>query len=153
MTFDELNKWDARFLELADVVATWSKGPRKRVGACLVRPNRSIASLGYNGPPRGFDDELFLTLPRDEQHKIVVHAEYNALEQLSDSDKLLGSAANLTLYVTPLYPCKHCAEKIVKAGIVRVVAYCGHISDDWAESAKIAENIFKHAGVDYVPVV
>lgn len=24
-----------------------------------VRPDKSIASLGYNGPPRGFDDEVW----------------------------------------------------------------------------------------------
>lgn len=63
-----LPKWDARFLELAEHVAAWSKGPRKRIGAVVVRPDRSVASLGYNGPQRGFNDEAFLRMSRDEQH-------------------------------------------------------------------------------------
>lgn len=36
-----LPKWDARFLELAEHVAEWSKGPRKRIGAVIVRPGKS----------------------------------------------------------------------------------------------------------------
>ncbi|BCG66155.1 dCMP deaminase [Pseudomonas phage vB_PaeS-Yazdi-M] len=74
---DELSKWDRRFIELAEQVASWSKGPRKRIGAAIVRPDRSIASLGYNGPPRGFDDEAFLRMTREEQHAVVIHAEAN----------------------------------------------------------------------------
>ena len=34
-----LSKWDERFLALAEQVAAWSKGPRKRIGAVIVRPD------------------------------------------------------------------------------------------------------------------
>ena len=138
-----LSKWDARFLELAEHVAEWSKGPRKRIGAVIVRPDKSIASLGYNGPPRGFDDEAFLHMTRDEQHSVVIHAEDNALQQTHEAE----SVAGYTLYVSPLFPCARCADKIAQAGIARVVAYCGHISQDWRESAEEAEQIFIEAGV------
>ena len=40
------------------------------------------------------------------------------------------------------------ADKIAKAGIRRVVAYCGHISPDWRASAEEAERIFINAGVE-----
>ena len=139
-----LPKWDARFLELAEHVAEWSKGPRKRIGAVIVRPDKSIASLGYNGPPRGFDDEAFLRMSRDEQHSVVIHAEDNALQQTHEAE----SVAGYTLYVSPLFPCARCADKIAQAGIARVVAYCGHISPDWRESAEEAERIFIEAGVE-----
>ena len=139
-----LPKWDARFLELAEHVAEWSKGPRKRIGAVIVRPDKSIASLGYNGPPRGFDDEAFLRMSRDEQHSVVIHAEDNALRQTHDAESVEG----YTLFVSPLLPCANCADKIAKAGIARVVAYCGHISPDWHESAQEAERIFIEAGVE-----
>lgn len=85
-----LSKWDARFLELAEHVAALSKGPRKRIGAVIVRPDKSIASLGYNGPPRGFDDEAFLRMTRDEQHSVVIHAEDNALRQTHDAESVAG---------------------------------------------------------------
>ena len=74
-----LSKWDARFLELAEHVAAWSKGPRKRIGAVIVRPDKSIASLGYNGPPRGFDDEAFLRMTRDEQHSVEICPKCNGV--------------------------------------------------------------------------
>ncbi|WVW77379.1 dCMP deaminase [Stenotrophomonas phage vB_SmaS_Bhz58] len=141
---DELSKWDRRFIELAEQVASWSKGPRKRIGAAIVRPDRSIASLGYNGPPRGFDDEAFLRMTREEQHAVVIHAEANAIAQAHDGEALAG----YTLYVSPLFPCAVCARRIVDAGIRRVVAYCGHISPDWRASADEAEEVFIAAGVE-----
>lgn len=147
---DELSKWDRRFIELANSVAGWSKGPRKRIGAAIVRPDRSIASLGYNGPPRGFDDEAFLRMSREEQHTVVVHAEDNALRQMAgdDYEALRYPDNGYTLYVSPLFPCAVCARRIVDAGIRRVVAYCGHISPDWRASADEAEEIFIAAGVE-----
>lgn len=141
-----LSKWDARFLALAEQVAAWSKGPRKRIGAVIVRPDKSIASLGYNGPPRGFDDEAFLRMSREDQHKVVIHAEDNALRQTHDAESVEG----YTLYVSPLFPCADCAEVIIKAGISRVVAYCGHISPDWRQSSQEAEHMFIKAGVSCI---
>src|SRR5690554_5430094 len=104
-----LSKWDARFLALAEHVAAWSKGPRKRIGAAIVRPNRSIASLGYNGPPRDFDDAAFLRMTREEQHAVVIHAEDNAIRQAAPGEDLSAC----TLYVSPLFPCAVCARRIV----------------------------------------
>lgn len=143
---EALSKWDARFIELAEHVAGWSKGPRKRIGAAIVRPNRSIASLGYNGPPRGFDDERFLRMTREEQHAVVIHAEDNAIRQAHNEEDLSAC----TLYVSPLLPCATCADLIVRSGIKRVVAYCGHISPDWRASAEEAERMFLLFGVECI---
>lgn len=82
----------------------------------------------------------------------VIHAEDNALRQMSQDDEencinwRYGGA--YTLYVSPLLPCANCADKIAKAGIRRVVAYCGHISPDWRASAEAAEQVFINAGVE-----
>lgn len=146
---DALSKWDARFIKLAEGVAAWSKGPRKRIGATIVRPDRSIASLGYNGPPRGFDDEAFLRMSREDQHKVVIHAEDNAFRQMADAERY-DVKDGYTLYVSPLLPCADCARMIVSYGIRRVVAYCGHISPDWRASADEAEEIFIAAGVECI---
>lgn len=48
-----LSKWDERFIELARLVATWSKDPSTKVGAVIVRPYRTVASVGFNGFARG----------------------------------------------------------------------------------------------------
>jgi dCMP deaminase len=151
MKYSELSKWDKRFLDLARTVGLWSKGPRKHVGAVIVRPDRSVASMGYNGPPRGFDDDAFLRMSRGEQHKVVVHAEVNAIRQMTDSERLTKNIKEgYTLYVSPLYPCKDCALSLSRYKIPRVVAYCGQSSADWLESAKAAEEVFKCNNIEYI---
>ena len=152
MKYSDLPKWDRRFLDLAKTVGLWSKGPRKYVGAVIVRPDKSVASMGYNGPPRGFDDALFLRMERDEQHKVVIHAEDNAIQQMAIDDRYeLTYGTAYTLYVSPLYPCVNCAQKIVNFGIKRVVAYCGHPDAiDWLESAKLSEELFKLNNIEYI---
>ena len=49
-------KWDKRFIELADHVAQWSRDPSTKVGAVIVRTDKTVASMGFNGFPRGVDD-------------------------------------------------------------------------------------------------
>ena len=58
------NKWDIRFLEMAKLVASWSKDPSTQVGCVAVR-NRNVIAQGYNGFPRGCDDhELYYFIKR-----------------------------------------------------------------------------------------
>jgi len=50
-------KWTKRFLDMAAVVAEWSKDPSTKVGAVAVDPDsRAVLSTGYNGLPRGVED-------------------------------------------------------------------------------------------------
>ena len=51
-----LNKWDDRFLKLAELVSTWSKDPSSKVGAVIVDDKNRVISLGFNGLPRGVED-------------------------------------------------------------------------------------------------
>lgn len=131
--------WDTRFLELAALVGSWSKDPSTKVGAVIVRPDRTIASLGYNGFPRGVDDTY-----QDREHKLLrtVHAEMNAI--LSAREPLHGC----TIYVTPLCPCSNCAAAVIQAGIVRVVAETPAIQrPEWEASFDAAKEMFQQAKV------
>lgn len=152
MKLHELNKWDKRMLDLALTVGGWSKGPRKRIGAVITRPDRSVASMGYNGPPRGYNDAYFLTLTREEQHAVVIHAEQNAINQMQYDERFELDKTGYTFYIAPLYPCEVCAMAIVEWSFKRVVAYCGQSSADWLQSAKKAEKIFADYGVEYIKV-
>lgn len=135
--------WTTRFLAVARVVAGWSKDPGHRVGAVIVRPNRTIVSVGYNGFPRGTDDYHQLLNDRDTKLKRTVHAEVNAI--ITAGEKLDGC----TLYVTPLYPCASCAGIIIQSGVRRVVAEMANdVPDRWAEDFKAAARMFKEAGID-----
>lgn len=137
----EPNWWDDFFLGLAEYVATASKDPSTKVGAAIVRPDRTIASLGYNGFPRGVDDTYL-----DREHKLLrtVHAEMNAI--LSAREPLHGC----TLYVSPLFPCANCAAAIIQSGITAVVARMGTLRPEWQTSFDAAADIFSQAGVNSI---
>ena len=109
-------KWDGRFLSLAEHVAQWSKDPSTKVGAVIVRPDRTIASVGYNGFPRGVNDHPDLYADREQKYRRVVHAEINAA--VSAATDIRG----FTLYTWPFLPCERCAVQIIQYGISRVVA-------------------------------
>lgn len=106
-------KWDDRFMEMATLVATWSKDPSTQVGAVLTRDNRVI-SLGYNGFPPGVDDDPSLYAQREEKYPRTVHAELAALTNVN--------AFGSTLYVTHC-PCATCMGAILAAGVSRLVAF------------------------------
>lgn len=109
-------KWDMRFLRLCEEIASWSKDPSTQVGSVIVRPDRTIATMGYNGFPRGFSDNPGLYEDRDKKYKYVVHAEANAI--VSAREPL----HNYTLYCS-LMPCQDCTKLAIQAGIRRFVAY------------------------------
>jgi dCMP deaminase len=139
-----LDKWDRRFLGLAQEVSTWSKDPSTKVGAVIVRPDNTIASLGYNGFPRGMRDDPELYKNREAKLSRVIHAEVNAI--LNARENLSG----YTLYIHPLSPCDRCAVQIIQSGIIRVVSI--RISDakrseNWDKIHKKANEYFKEAGI------
>lgn len=137
-----MTDWDDRFLKLAAHIAQWSKDPSTKVGAVIVRPNRTIASVGYNGFPRGVNDDERLN-DRPYKYAMTVHAEANAI--LSANERLDGC----TLYVTPLSPCSSCASILIQSGIRRVVAYMPHQPEHWADSFAIARTMLDEAGIEW----
>ena len=78
-TFAEKQEaWDKRFLDMARLVAAWSKDPSTQVGAVVVDPDYRVRGMGYNGFPAGIKDDERLH-DRPAKHKLVVHAETNAI--------------------------------------------------------------------------
>jgi dCMP deaminase len=108
--------WDRRYLELAQLVASWSKDPSTHVGAVIVRPDLTIASTGFNGFPRRMDDKAEWYEDREVKYSRIIHAEINALVHA------LERVAGYTLYTWPMLPCDRCAVQVIQAGIGRVVA-------------------------------
>jgi len=145
--FDDAYRWDRRFLDLAAHIGAWSKDPSTKVGAVIVRPDRTIASIGYNGFPRGVDDLPERYDDREQKYLMVVHAETNAI--LAASESLRG----YTLYVHPLCPCSTCAASIIQAGIARVVTVQPTtILERWKASFDATQTMFAEAEVrlDYL---
>ncbi len=110
--------WDEYFMGVAKLSAMRSKDPATQVGACIVNEQKRIVGIGYNGFPRGVEDDDF---PWDKQdswldskYPYVVHAEPNAILNAT------VSLQNATLYVT-LFPCNDCAKLIIQSGIKEVI--------------------------------
>lgn len=131
-------KWDRRFLELAEHVAQWSLDPSTKVGAVIVDHKKRVVSMGYNGFPRGVNDDECRYHDRPTKHLFVAHAERNAL----DNAPLMVEGC--TLYST-LKPCVECAKSIIQKGITRVVSYDSDRADtfNWT----VTDTMFHEAGV------
>ena len=140
-------KWDRRFLELAEQIAGWSKDPSRGVGAVIVSAARQIVATGFNGLPRGVDD-LPERLERPVKYDFVCHAELNAIIQCARNGV---SPVGSTVY-TSFSPCVQCTLAIVQAGIVRVVTYesGGDGDEHWQVSFAKAKAVMREAGVEYV---
>jgi dCMP deaminase len=112
-------KWDEYFMGVAKLSAMRSKDPSTQVGACIVDDKHKIVSVGYNGMPRGIDEEH---IPwghgegLDSKYLYVCHAEFNAILNTRDGPVLNGCS----LYVT-LFPCNECAKAIIQVGIKELI--------------------------------
>ena len=137
------NKWDVRFLDLADYWANLcSKDPSTKVGAVLVSPNRAQVILGYNGFPRGVWDQEELYNNKEEKYSRVVHAELNAILNCPVRPE------GWTIYVSPLPPCCECTKAIIQSGIKKVVCRkMENVSERWKESWRVSHSMLLQADV------
>jgi dCMP deaminase len=140
-------KWDKRFLALAKHIAQWSKDPSTQTGSVIVRPDKTIASIGYNGFPRKIPDNSEYLNNREEKYKRIIHAELNAI--LNAREPLVG----YTIYVWPWMPCSNCALHVIQTGIIRIVST--HLEkltplqlERWKESFHATRTLCNEAFVD-----
>lgn len=135
------DKWNTRFLSLAKQVSGWSHDPSTKVGAVIVRPDKTIVSLGYNGFPRGITDSADRYANRELKYALVVHAEANCILN-AHSCNLYGCA----IYVYPLFTCAECAKLIAQSGIKLVVSPAPSL-ERWKTAYETAQLIYSEAGI------
>jgi dCMP deaminase len=144
MKREDYIQWDEYFMGVALLSAQRSKDPSTQVGACIVNDKKRIVGIGYNGFPRGVDDDNFPWEKTSDwinsKYPYVVHAEPNAI--LNSTVPLTNS----TLYVT-LFPCNECAKLIIQSGVKEVVYLVDkyHHRDMFAASRRM----FDSSGVTY----
>ena len=131
-------KWDARFLELAKHISDWSKDPSTKVGCVVVGEDREIRSTGFNGFPRGIEDNIERLEDREQKYPLICHAEENAIMHAA---RIGVSLKGSTAYVT-WPPCSRCARSLIQAG-VREVVYSSEeeIPERWVEDFNISTSI------------
>ena len=70
--------WTNYFLGIAKVVSLRSHDIHTQHGCVITDKNNRILGVGYNGFPKGMDDNLLPT-SRPEKYTWMIHAERNAL--------------------------------------------------------------------------
>ena len=140
------NKWDYRFLDLAQLISTWSKDPSKQIGAVAIGDKRQILAQGYNGFPRGVIDSEDRYADRQRKYELVVHAEMNVIYNASYNGVSLDGS---TLYVHGLPVCSECAKAVIQVGIKNVIMRKQVPEERWLDSWTRTKVMFKEAGVYY----
>jgi len=135
-------KWDDWYLKIALVIAEKSKDPSTKVGAVLVRPDNTIASVGYNGFPRGIEDTPERLNDRPTKLALTIHAEMNAIISAQEPVK------NYKMYTT-LMPCDRCFPHLAQAGIRTIIFPKPSAEHEarWGESFDRVRALAKEAGV------
>jgi dCMP deaminase len=137
--------WDLRFLRLAEHIGTWSKDRSTRVGCVIVGAHQEIRAIGYNGFPRGADDNLDARHARPAKYKWTEHAERNAIYNAARAGISIDKC---TMYL-PWFPCMDCARAIVQSGIATLVAFPPDMSHPtWGEDFRLAIALFEEIGVE-----
>ena len=140
------DKWDKRFLTLADHVAQWSRDPSTKVGAVIVGASKRQVCFGFNGFPPGIADTDARLNDRETKYRLVMHAERNAL------DNCHFDTRGATLFVTRC-PCSECTKSIISKGITRVV-FQPHPDFDqrWESELKWTRTMLMEVGVPLLPL-
>ena len=129
----------------AELWATRSTCPKKKVGACLLDSMGRVVSTGYNGAASGAAHCAEVGCLLNEQADCVrsIHAEANAL--------LWADQSNLDGYILCLthHPCDRCATLIAATGLASVYAIEDRPDDG---TRRRAQEVLQEAKVDlYMP--
>lgn len=134
--------WESYFMGIAHLSALRSKDPNTQVGAVIVDEDKKVVSIGYNGFPKGCDDDTYPWTSEgstlESKYAYVVHAELNAILNSPRSVK------GCTIYVS-LFPCHECAKAIIQSGIKCIVYESDKYSD--SDSVQASKRMLKSAGV------
>lgn len=147
---NELN-WHKYFFQMCDFVATKSKDRATKIGAIIVGPDNEIRSTGYNGFPRGINDDIDDRHNRPNKYMYTEHAERNAIYSAARTSI---SVNKCRMYID-YYPCADCARAIIQSGISKIlinkrdwenrVAYW---EQRWKESCDCAKEMLHEANIE-----
>ena len=122
-----------------------SDDPKLKVGACVVVGHSHTFGTNrfYNLPEGKIKEEV--VLDRNLKLQYITHAEVDAITHSSN-------AKGGIIYVN-YTPCDKCAQKIVDAGIKKVVSVKQTnqaVIDRWLKYWIVGQEILKNGGVEFV---
>ena len=146
------NKWDKRYMDLAKQVGTWSKDPSKKIGAIAIGSKGQVLAQGYNGFPRGIDDNESRLNNKETKYKYVVHAEMNLIYNATFNGISLNGS---TVYVSGLPVCSECAKGLIQVGVKQIVMSKDSLEgadEKWLDSFELTIALINEAGIHWKTV-
>jgi len=150
----ERQTWDEYFLRMAEYVSTRSKDRSTKVGVVIVGPDHEVISMGYNGMPRGVNDDVESRHERPSKYMWFEHGERNAI---FNAARVGVTTRGTTMYLNCGWPCADCARAIIQTGITRVVirrsAWKAQMSNErfagrWRASCQVGLTMMREANVN-----
>lgn len=122
---NKIMDWDEYFFDIIKKIEKKSKDPSTRVGCVIVTPEHEIVTTGFNGFPRGVEDDVhglnkekvIKRYERPLKYLFTEHSERNAIYAAARRGCALDGC---TIYVE-WNPCADCMRAIIQSGIVEVV--------------------------------
>jgi len=131
-------------MELAKQIGGWSKDRSRGVGCVVVGPNNELRATGFNGFPRGVDDEVGSRHERPAKYKWTEHAERNAIYNAAR----VGIPLEGCRMYLPWYPCMDCARAVIQTGISELICMEPNPNDTmWAEDFADVPQMLSEGGV------
>ena len=140
-----MDKWDKKFIKLCMFISEWSKDKNKKVGAVIVDDDNVVLSMGYNGIPKGCDDNIECRYEKPIKYLFTEHAERNAIYHAARHGISLKGCR---IYVT-LFPCADCARAIIQSGIKKIIAPEPNINHEvWGDHFKASIQMMEEANIE-----
>jgi len=130
-----LEKWESRWISLAEFISDWSGDTSTKVGAVIVDEKNNLISIGWNDLCRGVEDKPERRV-RPDKYQWTEHAERNSVYNVAGRS---GSVGCCTMY-SSLFPCTDCARAIIQSTNLSITKIVVPITDldtpnrDWRES-------------------
>lgn len=154
MSTEELDKLK-RFMALSHAASSLSKDKSTKLGAIILGEGFEVRALGYNGFPRGVNDDIPERHERPVKYQWTEHAERNAIYNAARVGTPLEGCR--ILLDSPIFCCSDCARAIINVGIRQVVIFRRTDPDEerqrrWECDETVAREMFGEAGVDVVEI-
>ena len=138
--------WPKRMMEVWDVISQWSKDSTK-TAAIITDSNFCIISTGFNGFPRGIDDDVPERHERPTKYFFSEHGERNAIYTAAR----LGIALEGKYIFFRWYPCSACVRAMIQCGFARI--YCNKPDftiPHWGEDFVAADAMLKESPIEVI---
>lgn len=136
------------FMDIARSIAQLSKDRSTKVGALAIDADGSPLTWGYNGFPRGCDDDIAARHERPAKYIWTEHAERNLIFNAAR----VGVSLRGGIVIVTKFPCVECARAIVQAGFTKLVSTAPDDDSRWAESNAQAVALFFETSVEILYV-